>query len=222
MTYSGYYNSPIDKALTYGVYLYNADAPSAKNVSITKGVFNSNTATGLYIRTRGSVSMNYLSATNNSIFTAADPNHHGVYIDAALGAGTVTLSDTLGSSSFNYNDGDGIHIVAKGTVSLTNLDASYNGFYAETIPYAEGMGVYINNLAGSGAVTLKKIYADYNRNSGVEVLTNGSVTLDTAELQYNGDSFTLGQRCTSVIPPPLPVRLPLKNLESLFQLPSTG
>ena len=182
---SGYYNSAADNALTYGAYLNNADAPSAKNVTVLKGVFSNNTLSGLYIRTRGSVSLNNLNAYYNYIFSAPDPNTHGVYIDASAGTGTVTLSDTLGSSLFTRNDGDGLHILAKGSVSLTNLQANYNG---NNSVYDDGMGVYIDNYAGTGSVTLKKVFAYNNRNSGMEILSKGSVTLDTGEYQSNGQS----------------------------------
>lgn len=190
VTNSGFYSDPATHALTYGAFLYNADAPSAKNISITKSNFNTNTATGLLIRTKGSVSMNNIISATNYVWAVADPTIHGVDIDASFGSGTVTLLDTLGSNAFISNNGDGIRIVAKGSVSLTNLDASGNGNNAESIPYNDGMGVYINNLAGTGSVTVKKLTAEYNRNSGVEIFSNGSVTVDTADLQYNGESFS--------------------------------
>lgn len=183
---SGYYNSAADNALTYGAFLYNADAPSARNVTVNKSEFANNYNSGLYIRTKGSVSMNNLNVRWSYISAAHDPGIHGADIDASFGTGSVTLSDTLGSNSFGRNDGDGLHIVAKGSVSLTNLQSNYN---ANGASYTDGRGVYINNSTGTGSVTLKKVSTYYNNNSGVEILSNGSVTMDTGEHQYNGQSL---------------------------------
>lgn len=184
-TGNGYYAGGANYSRAYGAYLSNQRAVTPANISITQGIFDGNYWTGLAILTKGSVSLNTISASGNGIPAAPDWQIHGMDIDATYGTGSVTLTSTLGESIFDDNDGTGININAKGSVSLSGKiggesSSSSNG------TSSEGRGIWVDNAAGLGSVTIKNFNLLSNQNNGLRVLSKGAITLDTLDVNNNG------------------------------------
>ena len=179
--------------------------------------FNDNSsASGLYLLSKGVISVNTLSlvANGNGI--------DGAYLDnsGAATAKTVTLN---GTSVFDGNyaqyfdgvntyPGAGLNIVSKGSIKVNNVTADDNtdgagalldttaGSASATVTLT-GFGIFNNNAGDGldvnshGAVTLAKVTADGNQGAsgslytgaGVYVSANGKVTLSCGNLSNNAE-----------------------------------
>jgi putative surface-exposed virulence protein len=109
---------------------------------------------------------------------SAGNDYQGIYVDNTSGTGTVTLTNVTGYADSSY----GIEIESYGAVTGTNLSASGN---------SSSPAVYINNCQyngvsceGSGNVTLTGVTAQAG-NVGLEVLSNGTITVTNGDLSYN-------------------------------------
>jgi hypothetical protein len=115
---------------------------------------------------------------------SADTNHiSGVFADNCLyddgsgtcgGTGTVTLTNITSNNNWSR----GIEVYSKGVISLTNINALHN---------TGNEGVFLENrYTGSIAnVTLKTVTANGNNNSGVLIMTNGSVIMSNITANNN-------------------------------------
>ncbi len=75
----------------------------------------------------------------------------------------------------------GIWVVNKGSITMTNV-ASWGHTTTGT-----GYGAYLDNDAGTGSITIKDTLAmpygfDYNHERGLNIFTNGKVTLTNASI----------------------------------------
>ena len=128
----------VDLDNTYGAFT------TPKGISILGSYGTSNIAgngnTGLFIRTKGNVSVTKLNANSNSFY--------GIDIDnfqAAVGKGTVSLSYITVSN----NIGRGISIESNNAVSLNNVNVLFNGATG-----SRGIGVWTHdhNLTITGSL----------------------------------------------------------------------
>ncbi len=138
-------------------------------------------ASGFVINTLGSVSMNTVHAENNT--------QDGIQIDNSAGTGSVTItSKALDSNSAANNRGNGYTIVSRGAVTVTNLDAVYNG----------GYGGMINNYTASKPVivTINTNFPvgewssayEGNGSYGLLVASTGNVVISRISVLNNGAS----------------------------------
>src|SRR5262249_6441181 len=82
-----------------------------------------------------------------------------------------------GNNQFKYNYGDGLEIDTHGSVTLNNLAANFS---------INGFGAYITNTAGTGTVTLTGASTFIgNYNDGLDILSNGNVTLASLTATQN-------------------------------------
>ncbi|MFN8410893.1 MAG: hypothetical protein U0Z26_00760 [Anaerolineales bacterium] len=158
-----------------------------RNVSIT-GVnfFNENSGSnvnGLYIQSLGTVTLNNISASYNV-------NGYGVYVKNNFTLATNTSGITLnGNSEVSHNGKDGIYFEGKGNIVIANVDATDN---SSTPGF--GVGINITNVAGTGNVSVGTSLAGWlndvsnNYYSGIEIRTNGVVTLSNIVANFNGNS----------------------------------
>ncbi len=182
---NGYYNGVGDYSMAGGAWLNNSQPISPATVSITQGTFDTNYWVGLKIITKGSVTLNTISAYGNAIAATPNSGIHGMEIDASFGNGSVTLTSTLGDSTFTQNDGYGIKITGKGNVSLSGKVKGISGISDNGLA-ANGLGISIENITGTGGVTVKNFTIERNQSTGLYLRTNGAITLDSVYANQNG------------------------------------
>ena len=174
-----------------GVYLDNPNSPASVTVSNSRtdgfySYFSGNGGDGVYIETRGNVTLKNIGAWENTA--------HGVYVDncqfdfvsdTCLGFGGVKVL-ALGdrSNDFGGNAGYGLDITSKGAILLTNITAENNGY--------SGVDAN-NNYSGSiGSVTVTTSGTNgWNRFSengcyGLEATSNGGIVLYKVDAYDNG------------------------------------
>jgi hypothetical protein len=151
--------------------------PSAKGIvtildkNVGSGdILANNGWTGLTVSTLGNIVLNGLTVQDNS--------REGFFLenciyDSALnvcrGKGTVTLSNLVSN-----RNGSGMYVNSYGNISLTNVNGS-NNF----------VGFTLNNQQGVGNVTLKKVSSNNNNDTGINIYSNGQVTLSTITAKDN-------------------------------------
>ncbi|MFN8412100.1 MAG: hypothetical protein U0Z26_06905 [Anaerolineales bacterium] len=187
-----------------GVYLTNnwdwhpnsAVATTAYSANITLngyGVFDGNGDEGLQVFSRGIINLNNVTSTGN--------NGYGVYLDnRGYTAGVIAVRQPvtlLGVNTFNNNLGGGAYIYTLGVVTLNNVTAIGN---KATGSGGSGHGIYVNNnwtwlpngvtnTVYAANVTLKGYgFFEGNTDDGLEVLSKGTVLLNTVTANSNGDN----------------------------------
>ncbi len=154
----------------YGVSVINQYAGVTGGVSLTRtGSFvnwiSNNGDQGLDVTTNGTITIANLNAEENGNEVGesnATLNNTG---DAV--ASTVKVSNSLFNGAGDSGVGDhGLHILAKGAVILTNVEASNNNLH----------GIFIENeqIAGQ-SVTLTNLDAFNNGDVGINVYSGGNV-----------------------------------------------
>ena len=141
-----------------------------------------------------------LFSTNNGF---GDPTHgYGVDIEnwTATTAQPVTLT---GSNFISYNNLTGLWLITNGAVSINNLSADNNG----------ALGAYILNCGEStstdctsaGIKTPQNVtFTGYvnlsnNSNTGMDVWSYGTITLNNVTANNNGQSQKLGHAAASTL-----------------------
>ena len=155
----------------YGAFLKNIGG----NVTVTSGGrgisrFEENNYHGLFIDSTGVVNVNNLKAERNG--------GHGVNI---LNQQNVFVKGThkTRSTSFSFNEGDGLHVESLGNISVGSaVEAFGNGTY----------GIYLDNTA---ATIAKLVYANrtktyWNSTDGLFIISKGAITLENLESYQNG------------------------------------
>jgi hypothetical protein len=159
------------------------------NYSVTSGItlsganiFNYNDDLGLSISTHGAVTLNSVNASYNG----ADGTGSGADIYSAdIVTPSLQKVTLTGTNVFNGNNGYGLGITSQGAISLQNVYAVGNLI---------GVGVGINNCynlgsgcSGTGSVTIggsNNFSGNYE--SGIQVQSNGAITLNNVTANANG------------------------------------
>lgn len=150
-------------------------------VTVASSTFHdSATGHGLYIRTRGPITV---------IAAHADNNHNlGAYLDncwfnpdlnRCTGAGTVSfLPSSLDLSQFNNNGIYGLRIISGSVISLNGVRANGN----------VAIGIQLDNstTAGIPPVNLNRVWANNNGTYGLDVYSRGAITWSFGEASGNG------------------------------------
>lgn len=165
-------------AVYAGIELINSGATSARSVTLTNATSSFNYLGGVIITTKGAVTLNHVTADSNSYSTS-----NGISINAT-GTGAVSILSTLGDNSSSSNNGYGTHIITNGSVSINKLTSSSNGL----------TNLYINNIGGSGAVTINTGYfSSSTGGSGVIIASRGAISLTDVDAHNNAqDGLNLG------------------------------
>jgi hypothetical protein len=174
-----------------GVRLDNTAGPSAQPVTLT-GVnsFNNNSGNGLFVTTKGAITLSNLTADFNS--------GHGVELQNNFTGSSSNITLT-GADEFNHNLGYGLYATSFGaitlnTVSVTAVDNGTGGIF--------GDGVHLDNcIYSSGCtaplikpITLKGTNTfDGNYGSGLVVYSKGAITAGnlTSSNNQNGWGVSL-------------------------------
>jgi hypothetical protein len=164
---------------SYGAILRNDSGTGGVTVTSAYGEnqFNDNSSNGLYIESKGSVSLSKVFASGNAF--------EGVYIYNKMGPGNVTVKQ----SRFEYNNYGGIRIDSQGNILLDQVIANSNG---------SGSGVYINNDENfSVRRTVKVFRSEFNKNGsgGLTIMAKGGVDLNGVTASLNTGYGTLVDNC---------------------------
>jgi hypothetical protein len=184
---------------SYGWYLDNHSAPGLYAPAVTLSSanmdwafdFSENGDYGLWIQSKGNITIAGLDASNNGGF--------GAWLDNAWtnATGTVTiLAPATGENSFNGNQGDGLYITSKRAITVGKLSAHDNGLDCSVDPCVpvndeDGIGVWLDNTYGGStlapAITINN-YGDFGNNAqdGLWVTSFGIITLNNISAYDNG------------------------------------
>jgi hypothetical protein len=182
----------------YGGYIDNSDATSAMPITVTVANpastingYTENATTGLFVYSRGAISLSYISASNNQEAGAFINNY------SWLPAGAPGVPVTISNSNFNTNcaqdefgcfwtgimDEYGLDVQSKGAITLLNVNANGN--------YGDG-ATLTNNYTGAAApVTINAVAGksnsfSYNGLTGLEVNSRGAITTTNLDADVNG------------------------------------
>ncbi|HUI88329.1 MAG TPA: hypothetical protein VLX61_06345 [Anaerolineales bacterium] len=164
-----------------GIYVDNSLGPMPKNVILT-GINNAswNYGTGLAVTSKGAITVNNLTASNN---------FHGygavVYNNVTGDTGGIVFA---GTNTFNNNYYSGMETASYHTITLNNLNASQNGLGG-----SYGYGIYVDNCQvssgvclGTGAVTITGTNKfDSNYDTGLELDANGDIKVSSVTANCN-------------------------------------
>ncbi len=172
-----------------GANLNNSASTSGAGVTLTgTNVFSNNNTNGLVIDSKGAISTNNLTASNNA-------NGYGAMLDNCLdsGFGCTTAPKAVsvsGVNSFGYNYYSGIEIYSSGAVTVNSITATQNGMSGGLNGYGlkidnnnplELGGFSVGNVTLSGTNSLTYSYYD-----GLSIASNGAILVNNLTASNNG------------------------------------
>ncbi len=180
----------------YGANLENSSAPAAAptNVTLTgTNVFNNNAQDGIFILTRGVITVNALTANYNG----GNGTNLANNVNSALIRG-VTVN---GINTFIGNGNHGLYVVSFGAISLANITANLNGaggVYGDGANISNETGITVATVTLAGTNKFNQ-----NRDSGLVVNSLGTITVSyiTANDNVNGYGASLVNTLPSVAAP---------------------
>jgi hypothetical protein len=166
-----------------GLYIYNRYGSAYKPVSVSRVESFRNDNNGLSITTGANVTLQDIRADDNESY--------GAYVDACAGDGmggcsnlaSVTLRGA--NNTFSGNDQAGLRVHTKGTITVSQIEASGNGFG----------GVYLhNNFEGASAPVVvggtAQSRVNDNAGYGLAITSRGGITVRNIEVRGNYDIQT--------------------------------
>ena len=155
------------------------NSSGVKPVSFSNGHFNENkNGDGLYVKSRGAITLEKISAARNSLNGAT--LHNDLAATGVLPIKINNDSTKIGTfwNGFYNNGADGLEIGAFGPVTMSNVEANEN-----TVN-----GAVINNFAGSSTdVKISNSYFNHNSGGfGVTIESLGNINLSGGSASGNG------------------------------------
>ncbi|MBX3035509.1 MAG: hypothetical protein KF758_01235 [Anaerolineales bacterium] len=179
---------------TFGLYVDNtyagANTPKPVTISGTNNFSDNNS--GFYINSHGVVTLSKVTASNSVAGSGGVISNNLTNVPA-----NVTIT---GYGIFNNNNtGNGLLIISKGAVTLTNITTIGNTFSGLDVNNSTGTGnvtitgtnTFTDNgdngatISSNGNVSITKITADDNGQSGLVIVTSKTVTLTCGSLTLN-------------------------------------
>lgn len=154
------------------------------NVNITDSEFNNNTTNGLQVESSGTVTLNTVSASNNTLT--------GAFIDTCLynntsglcsGNGSVTITSAT-TNIFNDNGFDGLVIDSGGGIAVDHTQANANGLNGALLTSADDNGTGNVDISNSD-------FSDNQNGYGLDVLSDGNIDLDNVTVNNNSAGAVL-------------------------------
>lgn len=161
---------------TGGAVIENSDAATPQPVTIKTSEFSSNGGQGLYIESKGAVTVTDANAHDNN-----NGNGMTIFNDGSGAKGDVKVTCTKGTCNFSNNNFQGVSIESLGNIVLSKIDAK-NNFTGATLI---NVGLPDNN---SKTVTISDCYFSDNTNStkwGLRVQSKGAITLKNVDAGNN-------------------------------------
>lgn len=138
--------------------------------------FNNNGSYGMYVYSRGNVSMSNISASDNG------DSGMMIYHHFENCTGNVSLNATSGrTNAFSNNGVYGVQVYSIGNISFARLDASNN----------MEVGCYLSNQYALAARSVSVSYATINDNQdqGLQIHSTGAVTLTQVQTLRSSKHF---------------------------------
>ncbi len=187
----------------YGAKLDNTTASSAKAVTITTGNFYENENTGLYVRSKGQITLKDVSAIGNT-----KNNNHIAYDQMTNDVITAGMHEKW--HQFDGTAGDVITIYANSLE--VNLHASLRQEYPNpALEYDANPGGYVNIInytlpaTGQYAIVLSDKEGDDVGGYHLELIKDGGPLTDVSNLIYGADlDNTLGTAGVTITGSALP------------------
>jgi hypothetical protein len=163
-------NNGVSVSTGSGTLLDNTNGVG-KSIAVSKSIFTYNDGHGLYITSKGIVTLNGIQSTSNN----TGSSWYGGYIDNHDGTGSVSIVNSLGTNKFS-NDGNGLRIISAGAVTIAGVESSYNSQY----------GIKIQNDTATGNVTVSScLVTDNSGGKGIDVLSKGVISLSGCTSKNN-------------------------------------
>ncbi|MCZ2126176.1 MAG: hypothetical protein LC099_00185 [Anaerolineales bacterium] len=148
-----------------------ADDSAPSDVVVINSTFSLNTAYGLTVKSKGTITITGIAANSNST---------GVHLDNTYGAIAKPVTINGNNNQAKFNSESGVFILSNGAVTINNLTATKN----------IGWGAYIKNdqfVNGSAPVTLTgaNIFNN-NANDGLAIFSDGAVSINNVTANNNG------------------------------------
>jgi hypothetical protein len=171
-------------ANTYG-FGEGAIIDSTGNVDITDSDFNNNAGNGLTVASGGTIGLDTVSASSNTLTGAfLDSCGYGdVTAGLCAGAGTVTITSS-GSSLFNSNGFNGLVIDSGGGIDIDHVQANTNAL----------TGAQLTSLDDDGTGNVAVDQSEFNGNSngtGLDILTDSNIDLTNVDASSNNTGAIL-------------------------------
>ncbi len=149
------------------------------NVTLTGiNTFQNNSLAGIIGTTPGNITLYSVGAKDNGT--------EGIYVDNCMdsGSGCTGTGNVLiaGNNIANNNGWEGLRITTNGTVSVSNLDASYNNHRCED----QLRSIYIEAFGTGKAVNLTNVNAQHNKGNGIQLNVHGITTFNNVHSWMNG------------------------------------
>ncbi len=150
-------------------------------------VFANGNADGIWLQTKGAISLSDINASNNANTGAIlDTCHVNGAVCEWAGSGAVTIKNSF----FDENKSNiySLSVLARGAITLTNVSVSRNAD-----PVTDAGGANLDNSASQivAAVKVTNGWFDGNDRAGLVVSSRGAVTLSNISSSDNGGNGTL-------------------------------
>jgi hypothetical protein len=175
--------SASSNGVTGGANLDNTTATGIVSITVSNVKFNENSFDGLEAFSKGNITLTNINANNNQGGWA-----YGVWVDnclmpgACMGTGNVVISATSGFiNTFDGNEGYGLYITTKGSITVTNISANSNGW----------SGAYLYNAETGSSAGVSMSYLgqtntfDNNKGNGLEIYSFGNIMLYNLTARWN-------------------------------------
>jgi hypothetical protein len=151
--------------------LANNTAASPQPVSITNGQFNSSTVEGLVVTSKGTITL----ANVNAFYNNTTSGTAAVSLTNTPGTGGVSIQNS--KFDYNYATVAALNVLTDGSITLSG-DEIYDNY--------NGKGAYLqSNTAKVNNASISNSNFSSNHLTGLDLTTNGAITLTNINSQYN-------------------------------------
>ncbi len=178
-----------------GLFIYNETASIPKPVSVISSTFIGNQVDdGLYISSKGAITLNMVTASMNWMYGASLDNTAWT---------TSALPVSVTKSSFNYNVGTGLFVKATGPITLNSVSGLINNNPGAQLDNSNSPVnspitlIGTNNFSGNtgsglwikskGAVSISGVTAAHNQERGIDIDQAGTIMLVSSQVLNNSN-----------------------------------
>jgi len=176
----------------FGVSLYNLGGTAGVSITGTNTRnFNNNNGYGLIILTNGPVTLRNIQANNN--------NGYGAYLD--MQSARTGTPVTMTNVEFNNNRETGLYVLARGPITITNINAGNNNDGDDDMERNDIGGAYLQNTAGSGVVSILRtnpLWSNWfgnNEGDGLTIIARGNIIVTRLSASNNAGTGAQLDNC---------------------------
>jgi len=187
----------------------NSSAAFTLRTTLTNftNVFRNNGGSGIYINSKGRVSIYTTQADLNDLngfhlstpspilltnVSASENGLNGILVENGANSGMVTITNNVSGSQgeFNDNAGNGIAVTTRGNISITNVTTGSNGGSGLALDTCVSSG---SACQGKGIINITTLFNQlntFNENDthGIYITSGGNATLMYVSASENGET----------------------------------